>query len=72
MNERLILTKFVEVPPSISFQDKIMLLNVWVSDMQRNGISILSTSNIVRQENIDGTFSEGFMVEYRESDREDL
>jgi hypothetical protein len=72
MSERLILTKFIEVPASINFQDKIALLNIWVSDMQRNGIAILSTSNIQRQENLDGTFVEGFIVEYRESEREDI
>lgn len=70
MSERLILTKFIEVPSGISFQDKISLLNVWVSDMQRNGISILSTSNVVRQENLDGSFADGFLVEYRESEKE--
>lgn len=70
MSERLILTKFIEVPSGVNIQDKIALLNVWVSDMQRNGIAILSTSNVVRQENLDGTFAEGFIVEYRESERE--
>lgn len=68
MSERLILTKFIEVPVGVSIQDKILLLNVWVSDMQRNGINIMSTSNLTRQNNIDGSFTEGFIVEYRESE----
>ena len=66
MQSNLIHIKFVEVPPGISLQDKLAILNIWINDMQRNGINILSTSNVQRQENVDGTFTEGFMVEYRE------
>jgi len=62
----IIQTKFIEVPNGISLADKVALLNVWISDMQRNGFNILST-NSHRQENIDGTLSDGFIIEYREA-----
>ena len=66
MAESLIQKKFIEVPTGVNLQDKIALLNVWLSDMQRNGFNILSTSNIQRIEQLNGTFIEGFEVEYRE------
>ena len=62
----IIKIKFVEVPSGVSIQDKIALLNLWINDMQRNGINILSTSNVERQDNVDGSITEGFTVEYRE------
>ena len=66
MAENIIRIKFIEVPYGITLQDKLSLLNIWITDMQRNGINIISTSNIMRQENPDGTITEGFQVEYRE------
>lgn len=64
--ENLIKIKFIEVPIGYSIQEKIYHLNVWINDMQRNGINILSTSNLQRVDNSDGSFTEGFTVEYRE------
>ncbi len=68
MSHSLIQSKFIEVPTGINIQDKMMFLNIWISDMQRNGINILSTSQLQRHNNPDGTFIEGFTVEFRESD----
>lgn len=66
--ENIIKVKFVEVPSFLaSLQDKIGYLNRWMGDMQRNGINVLSVSNIQRQELPDGTFIEGFTIEFRES-----
>ena len=64
--QNIIKTKFIEMPAGVSMDDKVRLLNVWISDMQRNGLNILST-NFHTQENVDGSFSDGFIVEYRES-----
>lgn len=59
-------TKFVEVPSSLPMNDKIMFLNTFLNDIQRNGFSILSVSDLTRQELSDGGFEEGFIIEYRE------
>lgn len=64
---RQVLTTFYEVPFSAMMQDKISLLNVFISDLQRNGISILSVGDLQRQELPNGSFVEGFVIEYRES-----
>lgn len=64
--ENLIQTKFIEVPYGLSLQEKISFLNIWINDMQRNGINILSTSELQRQENLDGSITEGFTIEFRE------
>lgn len=64
--ENIIKIKFVEVPEFITLQDKLRYLNLWMNDMQRNGINIISVSNIQRQENPDGSITEGFSVEYQE------
>lgn len=65
--DNIIKVKFVEVPYFLdSLQDKIGYLNRWMGDMQRNGINIISVSNIQRQELPDGSFTEGFTIEFRE------
>ena len=38
-----ITTRIVEVPKSVSIQDKIMVLNIFLRDIQNEGYNILST-----------------------------
>ena len=55
----IVKTKIVEVPPvDLSTQGKI--LNLWINDMQRNGIIILS----VKPDNNPGAY----LIEYKEED----
>lgn len=64
--EKEVSTKFVEVPNSVSIGDKIRYLNLFLSDLQRNGFVILSVGDLVRQESGNGLVEEGFVIEYRE------
>lgn len=64
--ENEISTKFVEVPSSMSMGDKIRHLNLFLSDLQRNGFVIMSVGDLVRQESGNGLVEEGFVIEYRE------
>lgn len=57
--------KFVETPSFYNFQEKTRYINLWINDMQRNDIMVLSVKPH-REENIDGTVSDGFMIEYRD------
>lgn len=38
-----ITTRIVEVPTHVSIQDKIAVLNIWLSNIQEEGYNILST-----------------------------
>ena len=57
--------KFVETPPFYNFDDRVGYINLWINDMQRNGVVILSTKPH-RVDNVDGTVSDGFIIEYKE------
>jgi len=57
--------KFVETPPYYNFQDQVRYINMWINDMQRNNVIILSNKPH-REQNVDGTVSVGFLIEYRE------
>lgn len=57
--------KFVETPPYYNFQDQVRYINMWINDMQRNNVIILSNKPH-REQNVDGSTSVGFLIEYRE------
>lgn len=57
--------KFVETPPFYGFQQKVSFINMWINDMQRNGVTIISNT-VHRRENPDGSVDDGFLIEYRE------
>jgi len=57
--------KFVETPTFYNFDDQVRYINLWINDMQRNNIIILSNTPHSRT-NVDGSVSTGFIIEYRE------
>lgn len=57
--------KFVEIPSGLNFTDQTRFVNIWINDMQRNGIVVLSTNPHMREE-LDGSLSSGFLIEYRD------
>ena len=57
--------KFIETPPFLSFDEQVRFINMWINDMQRNNIVVLS-NNPHNQAHIDGTFTVGFIIEYRD------
>ena len=65
MSENIIKFKFIEISPTLGFNDREALLNIILSDMQRNGFNILSVKdhNILYEQDD----RHGFMVEYREN-----
>jgi len=54
--DNILQTKLVELPRSLSVQDKIKFLNAFLNDMQSDGMNILST-----KESLEGHF----IIEYR-------
>lgn len=58
----ILLTKVIEVPPT-DLGSQIKILNLWIADMQRNGINIISN-------NPHPTIPNAFFIEYRSQDNE--
>ena len=57
--------KFIPMPYGLSFVEQTALLNVQLSDFQRNGFNILSVKPHTN-DLPDGSREPGFMIEYRE------
>ena len=65
MIARLTKIKFIEVPKILTPMERQSWINTWVSDMQRNGIAILSI-NFDHDEELSAIYKIEFIEEVKE------